>query len=375
MPLLRVLSAIAFVLPTVLATALQVHADSLVVGQVTGQSGPFADASRDFVAGARTYFDHVNATGGVQGRRIDLRVRDDGGDPARTVELTREVIDQDRADVLFGYFGDANVRAAIRSDAYARSGIALVGAVSGLDPGPGTTNAFFTRASYEGEIRRVIEQFQGTGIRRIGIAAATLDSSRAVAARTVDILRDAGLEHAATVDIPPAGQDARNAARTLHGTNPHVVIVVADTLSTAGFIKAFRQFDAGTFLVGLSLVNHATIMELLGPKVATGTLITQIVPDPQKSDHAIVGEHLRLMKKYRDEPPSHLTLEGFVAAKTLVTALRRTRKGATRAEIASALRSLVNVDLGGITMGFGAQPRGYSYVDIAFLRRNGTLLR
>ena len=88
-----------------------------------------------------------------------------------------------------------------------------------------------------------------------------------------------------------------------------------------------------------------------------------------------MGEHLRLMKKYRDEPPSHLTLEGFLAAKTLVIALRKARKGASRAEIASAMRSLDRADLGGVNVGFGTRSRGYSFVDIAFLRRNGTLLR
>lgn len=347
----------------------------LVVGQALGQSGPFADATRDFVAGARTYFDHVNANGGVHGRRIDLRLRDDGGDPVRTAALTRELVEQDRADVLFGYFGDANVRAAVASDAYLRSGIALVGAESGLDPGPGAANVFFTRASYEAEIRRAIDQFKGMGLARVGLATAHLDASGAVVEKAVAIIRAAGVEHAGTVEIPTGGGDPRAAAQQLQAARPHVVIVLADTLATAAFIKAWRQFDAGTFLVGLSLVNPTTVMEILGAKLATGTLITQIVPDPAKSDRAVVGEHLRLMKKYRDEPPSALTLEGFLAAKTLVTALRNARRGASRAEIAAAVRALDRADLGGITVRFVNQPRGYQFVDIAFLRRDGTLLR
>jgi ABC-type branched-subunit amino acid transport system substrate-binding protein len=250
-----------------------------------------------------------------------------------------------------------------------------VGAVSGLDPGPGAANVFFTRASYEGEIQRVIEQFRGMGMQRFAIAAAALESTRSVAAKSIEIVRATGLQVAASVEIPTTGQEPREAARLLHQSSPHVVIVIADTLATAGFIKAFREFDSATFLVGLSVVNHTTVMELLGPKLATGTLITQIVPDPVKSAHAIVGEHTRLMRKYRDEPPSHLTLEGFLAAKTLVAALRKSRKEATRAEIAAALRSLDKVDIGGVTVSFLGQSRGYSFVDIAFLRRNGTLLR
>jgi ABC-type branched-subunit amino acid transport system substrate-binding protein len=263
----------------------------------------------------------------------------------------------------------------VQSEAYVRSGVALVGAVSGLDPGPGAANVFFTRASYEREVQRVIEQFQGMGLRRFGIVAAGGESSRAVAAKAVEIVRAAGLEVSASIEIPVTGEEPRAQARQLHASGPHVVVVIADTLATASFIKSFRELDAGTFLVGLSVVNHTTVMEMLGPKLATGTLITQIVPDPHKSDRAIVGEHARLMRKYRDEPPSHLTLEGFLAAKTLVTALRKARRDAGRAEIAASLRSLDNADMGGINIGFMGQARGLGYVDIAFLRRNGTLLR
>jgi hypothetical protein len=154
-----------------------------------------------------------------------------------------------------------------------------------------------------------------------------------------------------------------------------VVLVVADSVATANFVRSWRESDTATFIVGLSIVNHATVLELAGPKRAVGTLLTQVVPDPTKSHEAIVGEHLRLMRKFRDEPPSHLTLEGFLAAKTLVTALRRARKGATRAEIATALRSMDKVDLGDVYVRFSDRQRGYSFVDISFLRANGTLLR
>lgn len=366
------LAALAFALPLVLAHP--ASAADLVVGVVGGQTGPFADAFRDYLAGARTFLDHANRSGGVNGRRIEVRVRDDRGEPAATVALTRELIEVDRADVLFGYFGDATVAAAASSGAFQGSGIALVGAVSGLDPGEGARNLFFTRASYEGEIRRAIEQFRGMGIRRFGIAVAALDSPRSVAARAVTLMAAEMVEHAATVEIAVDGQGNEAAAARLRAAAPQVVLVVGDTLTTAGFIKAWRRADAGTFLVGLSLVNHTTVMEMLGPELAAGTLITQVVPDPTKSAHAVVGEHLRLMKVYRDEPPSHLTLEGFLAAKTLVTALRRARPGAGRKDIAAALRAMDQADLGGITVNFAGTSRGYGFVDIAFLRRNGTLL-
>ena len=353
------------------------HADDIVVGQVADLSGFYADATRDFTAGARTYFDYVNASGGVHGRHIVLRVADDGGDPARSVELTVSMLDKEKASVLFGYVGDANVRAVVRSEAYIRSGVALVGAVAGLDLGAEAANAFFTRASYEAEVRRAMALFSGLGIRRFALAVAPLESTRAVARKAGEIIASGDGQQTAMREIPIDGSEPRDVVRELRATNPQVVFVFADSLATAAFIKAYRQNDAATFLVALSVVNHTTVMELIGAKFATGTLITQVTPDPlRKGELPIVGEHLRLMKKYRDEPPSHLTLEGFIAAKTLVMALQKAPREARRQDIAAALHSLQRADLGGVTMDFSlGRSRGYGFVDIAFLRRNGTLLR
>jgi ABC-type branched-subunit amino acid transport system substrate-binding protein len=267
------------------------------------------------------------------------------------------------------------VRAAVRSEAFQRSGAALVGSVSGLDPGPGGRNVFFTRASYDNEVRRILEQFGGMGLRRVGIAVAPTESNRAVAAKAAELVRAASLELVSTQEFPLTGQEPAEAARNLFRLDPHVVIVFADSIGTAAFVKAYRQLGSGAFLVGLSVVNHVTVMELIGPKFATGTLISQVVPDPQKSGLSAVGEHQKLMKKYRDEPPSHITLEGFLAAKALVAALQKARPGASRAEIATAIRSLQRADIGGILVDFSGERRGYEFVDIAFLRRNGTLLR
>lgn len=63
--------------------------------------------------------------------------------------------------------------------------------------------------------------------------------------------------------------------------------------------------------------------ELLGPKLAHGVMVTQVVPNPGLPGSTLQKEHLDAIRKFRDEPPSHLTVEGFMAAKVLVEAVRR----------------------------------------------------
>jgi ABC-type branched-subunit amino acid transport system substrate-binding protein len=55
-------------------------------------------------AGALAYFQAVNAAGGVNGRKIELRSLDDGYEPDRAAANTRKLID-DGVFLLFGYVG------------------------------------------------------------------------------------------------------------------------------------------------------------------------------------------------------------------------------------------------------------------------------
>src|SRR3712207_1468967 len=70
-------------------------------------SGP-ASAYAVIVDGARARFEAVNAAGGVNGRKIDLTVLDDGYEPARAVTNTRRLLEQEKVFALFGPLGTAN---------------------------------------------------------------------------------------------------------------------------------------------------------------------------------------------------------------------------------------------------------------------------
>ena len=55
-----------------------VASDEIVVGQVAPLSGVLASTGKEMVLGVKVYFDHVNAQGGVNGRKIRHVVKDDG---------------------------------------------------------------------------------------------------------------------------------------------------------------------------------------------------------------------------------------------------------------------------------------------------------
>jgi branched-chain amino acid transport system substrate-binding protein len=84
-----------------------ISAREIVIGGTVPLSGEAA-AFGSVGPGAKAYFDHVNAKGGVHGRRIRYVFYDDGYNPAQTVQLTRRLVEQDRVFALFNVVGTAN---------------------------------------------------------------------------------------------------------------------------------------------------------------------------------------------------------------------------------------------------------------------------
>jgi branched-chain amino acid transport system substrate-binding protein len=78
--------------------------------------GTTASADRSALAiGLKAYLAHVNARGGVAGRRLELVLRDDGGSPETALEATRELVE---SDGVFAIVSPTGTEEALAAHAY-----------------------------------------------------------------------------------------------------------------------------------------------------------------------------------------------------------------------------------------------------------------
>jgi len=87
-----------------------VTATTITIGGTVPISGPAA-AFGSVGKGADAYFKYVNARGGVHGRKIVYKYLDDGYDPAKTVLLTQQLVEQEKVFALFDTVGTDNALA------------------------------------------------------------------------------------------------------------------------------------------------------------------------------------------------------------------------------------------------------------------------
>lgn len=342
---------------------------NVIVAQSIDLSGPNGSIGRDYVAGITTYFDGINQKGGIKGRKIAYVVRDDRGNAADSAANVSALIKESGADYMLGAIGTAANRAILAAPAFAQSRHQLF---APLADSTATANAraLFWRPSMESELLHLLTHFEKLGVKQVGIALQVLpDNMRAFEFLKTEIKKRnmilSGVAH-----ISVRGDDLKEQTRRLVGAGPKLVISIGDTIALAQFLRLYRSHDATTFVAGTSLVNLTTLSEIAGRRNTEWTVFSQVVPNPVRAVSQLQSEHIDMMKRFRDEPVSSLTLEGYAVAKTLVSMMR-----VDSASAAALATTKGNLDLGGMVITPAERSANLSrFVGIALFRPDGSLL-
>ncbi len=370
MPTLRLSRLLGAILLYLLSSIAIAEHNTIVIGQAIDLSGPNASIGRDYVAGIKTCFDMVNSSGGINGKRIQYIVRDDGGQAGLSATAVADLIERDQADYLLGGVGDATTRAVLELPAFKRSGLVLYAPLTTADFAD-TPRILFWRPGYQQEIRHIFSHFSKLGISNVGIVyqdtAVNHEAYRSLHAEIAERrMKLGGVAH-----IGAHGEPMTQEVAQLAASKPGFILVIADTISTALFLKEYRTHDARSFVAGTSLINLDTLRELAGSAAVEWTVFSQVVPNPGAGTSLIQVEHMRMMKKYRDEAVSSMTLEGFAAAKVLIKAIQQSKRN-DRHALQEFVARKGDIDLGGLSAVVRNNGNRLSnYLDIALFNRNG----
>jgi len=122
--------------PTV-ASDVGVTSNSILLGTTIALSG--VAASYGTIANAENaYFTYINNQGGVNGRKITFKILDDAYNPAQTVPLTKQLVEQDQVFAMFSGLGtqdQTSVRDYLNSKKVPQLFVATGATTFGLDFG------------------------------------------------------------------------------------------------------------------------------------------------------------------------------------------------------------------------------------------------
>lgn len=344
---------------------------TILIGQSAGLTGGQAEYSADVKQGIEAYFDAVNKSGGVAGKQLKLVSEDDQGKKDMVLANTRKLVEATKVVALIGYTSGAGVEGAL---AY------IDGAgVPMLSPATGNMGIraefrkglFHTRAGYDEEMKKLIGNLAGIGIKRIAIAY--LDDVGPANPKTMhDTLALHQLKAIAEVSMNRNATDFSAQVDTLMRANPEAVVFISNGPPIVKVIQGMRakgyvgQFATSSFS-GLKVEDLS--------QHAAGLVMSQVLPPPSRT-------HLKLVKEYQQHlqefapgaKPNYTSLESYISARVLVEGLRRTGGNVSGPRLVEALETLGRLDLGGYDITFSARDHnGSNYVDTGVVTREGGL--
>lgn len=361
-------------------TAYTTNAADIVIGQVAPLSGVLASTGRDMVLGAKVYFDHINANGGINGNRISHVVLDDGYKVDETVRLTEELIDKHQAVALIGFAGTANVGEVLKRGILEKGRIALVAPYTGGESlrKAENRNIFHIRAGYADEAEHMVDHLVTVGVKNIAVFHQNDGFGEAGRKGVEEALARRNLKLAAVATYERNTDEVATAVETIRKADVGAVIMVSVNKSTAAFTKGYREAGGGAQLLNISVVDAGQLVKLSSASAMHGLGISQVMPYPYSDTLPITREFKRLFAKYAgaDATISYTNFEEFIGAKVLVEGLRRAGPNPTPEKVLRVLETINNYDAGGFAVSFAPNNRvGSRYVEVTVIGRNGRLLR
>jgi branched-chain amino acid transport system substrate-binding protein len=373
----RLVLAGAAGLAATLGTPLRAQtAGRILLGQSAALSGPAAALGQQFRAGAQLVIDRVNARGGINGRPVELQSLDDGYEPDRCADNTRKLIDAG-VFALFGYIGTPTSLAALPLATQAK--LPFIAPFTGAEAlrAPFNRYAFHVRASYFDETAEIVKQCTSVGIKRIAVFHQNDSYGKAGLEGVTRALKPLGLEPAGLGTVERNTVDVDAAVKSIMAGKPDSIVQISAYKSCAAFIRAARKAGFGGTFYNVSFVGTKALADELGAD-ARGVVVSQVMPYPYAPTTPLAGEYLAAGKAAQGETfaPNYGSMEGFVAARTLVEALRRPGGTAGADGLIAALESLRDLNLGGFFVDFGPQKHtGSKFVDLTILTSDGHVRR
>lgn len=340
---------------------------AIVLGQSLALTGPGSALAQPFHQGAKLYFDRLNASGGVNGRKIELVTLDDQGNPATTATNTKKLLDQGVLS-LFGFYGSPQVTAAY--PLIKDGDVLLFAPMSAADEFRGGlyTNIYSLRPGYSEEAAAITKHAATLGTRKLAILHASDGESLAALDSAERTMTSMGANLLIKSAIS-SGSVANSVDKAI-GAKPESILVISDFSVAANVVRDLRAKGFRGPIYGFSNTGESLLAEQLGPAGA-GVVVVRVVPKSDGSRVAVVRELQADAVAAKLGKPNVYMLEGYIAARVYAEALRRIPKDPTRAKLKKAIEGLDEVSVGGFRVHFTEDRVASKLVELSLIDSQG----
>jgi branched-chain amino acid transport system substrate-binding protein len=319
--------------------------DSILIGM----EGPAYSFSVDEEnLGMQLVIRHVNASGGIHGRRLRVRAYSRGKENSveQAIANAKRLVEKDHVFLLFNFGGPS----AVPIGKYAMDNdVPYLFPHTALLTVDGDRHVFTSYPRYDGESRAMLQYLAGErGFRHIAVIYAANIYGEYFAGRAESLAGRLGYTFAGGQPLMRNPDDAVTEMASLRALNPDVVIMALYPAGARKVIEAKAVLDWDVRLVSSGPLTDEQYLNVEGGQ-AEGTIGFCYYPDPNESNEPGIATYRKLMNEYY---PGHdlnrYSLYGYVFGQLVVEGLRRAGGDLTEDRFLDAMESINKWDSGGI---------------------------
>lgn len=360
--------AAAVSMPCIAQSSKSASPKNLVVAQVVDNSPSQQDVSRDFLVGSRAAWQDINLKGGLRGRQVQHITLETDGTTSSLRAALEAVKGNASCLVMSGTAGDSlatQVVAEARQLGLKMAHVAPWLQNSNLEL---DDQIFPIFAARQEQIVHALKSLSVMGLSELGVIYGAPQDQSLYQAEVQRIAASLQLK----LQAFQAGGELRLLGQKMTARTPAILLFVGGTPELAEFTQGLEKQARQRYVVALADVNLQTLLQM-GAARNTPIIATQPVP-PVNSSAAVVRSYRETLARLFDEPPTALSLAGFIAARYTYEVLNDVDGVLTRQTALAAFQKRSMLDLGGFRISFNAQRRSSTYVTQTMMALDGRLI-
>lgn len=315
------------------------------VGAVVSETGAIDFSSTS--DGARAYFEKLNADGGINGRRVEYLVEDDGNDPSKASAAARKLAGQ---DVVAFIGGGSTVECTANARFYKQRDLFDIPGL-GADPGCFSSEniAPANTGPLVGAVLSVQTAIEDLGGKRIQYLAVDAPPGRLTDKPVQGYLKSKAESVGPTEFIAP-GKDPSPIMVRVKRRNPDAIVLLTPLPIGIGAVKAAAAQGIGPadvpWVAATPMYDPAT-PQTLGKAGQGLHVATEFVPLQVDDPPASLKEFQQDMEQYApDAKIDSLAQGGWFAADVMANALKNVEGDISAKSVTQALKSVENFENG-----------------------------
>ncbi len=340
------LAALAFAVGTsgaAMAQAQQgVTKDTITLGSIQDLSGPLAGFGKQVRLGMMLRVDEANEQGGVDGRKLELKVEDSGYDPKRAVLAAQKLVNQDKIFMMVGHIGTAQNMAAMPVQ-FAKNVINFFPVTAAREMyEPFHRLKYSFAATYYDQIRLALPKLmKEKGAKKVCTIYQDDEFGLEVERGGEAALKAMGMEYTEKTSFKRGATDFSSQVAKMKAAGCDFVVLGTIIRETIGTIGESRKTGFSPTFLGSSAA-YTDLIHKLGGKAMDGLYATMTVQHPYLDE---ASQPIRFWAtKYKtkfNEDPTVFSVYGYDIIDAFIRAAQKAGKNLTTDSFIKAMDTMV----------------------------------